>query len=125
MAKKFALIYIIDDDAIFVKITTRILMLKGICDEFLIFKNGKEALEYIKPRLLNNQSVADIILLDINMPIMDGWEFLDNLQTIRQSEFLNINMITSSIDPLDKQKAEGYPLIKNFLTKPISIDKLK
>ena len=125
MPKKFDLIYIIDDDAIFVKITTRILTSKGICEDFLVFKNGKEALDYIKPRLLKNEPMADIILLDINMPIMDGWEFLDNLQTIPQSEVLNINMITSSIDPLDMQKAESYSLIKNFLTKPISVDKLK
>ena len=125
MPKKYELIYIIDDDEIFIKITTRLLQLGGICDNFLVFKNGQEALDYIKPRLISSEPLADMILLDINMPVMDGWEFLDTLQTIPNSEKLNINLISSSIDPLDIRKAESYDLIKNFLTKPISIDKLK
>jgi CheY-like chemotaxis protein len=125
MPRKFELIYIIDDDVIFVKITTRLLQLSGICDNFLVFKNGQEALDYIKPRLLHSEPLADMILLDINMPVMDGWEFLDNLQKVPNSDKLNINLISSSIDPLDIQKAESYDLIKNFLTKPISVDKLK
>ena len=125
MPTKFELIYIIDDDAIFVKITTRLLQLAGICDNFLVFKNGQEALDYIKPRLVNSEPLADMILLDINMPVMDGWEFLDNLKNVPNSEKLNINLISSSIDPVDIQKAESYDLIKNFLTKPISVDKVK
>src|SRR5437868_2093303 len=125
MSKKLDLIYIIDDDEIFIKITTRLLQLGGICDNFLVFKNGQEALDYIKPRLENNEKLADMILLDINMPVMDGWEFLDVLETVPNSNKLNINLISSSIDPLDIQKAENYDLIKNFLTKPISVEKLK
>ena len=125
MPRKFDLIYIIDDDAIFTKITTRLLQLGGICDNFLVFKNGQEALDYIKPRIANSEPIADMIFLDINMPVMDGWEFLENLKTVPNSDKLNINLISSSIDPLDIEKAESYGLVKNFLTKPISVDKLK
>lgn len=122
---KLDLIYIIDDDEIFVKITTKLLQLAGICDNFTVFKNGQEALDYIKPRLQNSEPLANMTLLDINMPVMDGWEFLDNIQNEKNSEKLNINMISSSIDPLDIEKAKTYSLIQNFLTKPINIEKLK
>lgn len=125
MPKRFELICIIDDDTIFVKLTARLLQLGGFSGEFLIFKNGKEALDYIKPKLLTLEPLPDLILLDINMPIMDGWEFLDNLQSVPNSETLNINMVSSSIAPSDIQKAESYQLVKNFLTKPISVEKLK
>ena len=66
---------------------------------------------------------VDVIFLDINMPIMDGWGFLDELISLDLKEHIIINMITSSIDPLDHQKWSNFkdrcPYALNFKNKPI------
>jgi CheY-like chemotaxis protein len=64
----------------------------------------------------------DLILLDLNMPFLTGWQFLDKLK--ENGLNYRVVILTSSINPMDKQKAEDYPLIDGFLIKPIEMEKL-
>ncbi|MEW2919865.1 response regulator [Muricauda sp. ANG21] len=121
--KKVNSIFIVDDDPITVFGIRKMLKPVAICEDVQIFQNGKEALDSIIQRMEGGGDIPEVIFLDINMPIMDGWDFLDEVMKLNLSEKIIINMITSSIDPLDYQKwneAKAKCLhILNFKNKPI------
>jgi CheY-like chemotaxis protein len=68
----------------------------------------------------------DVIFLDINMPVMNGWEFLDALgkKTTEIAEIPHIYLLSSSLDPVDKNKASQINLVKGFISKPLEIEKI-
>ncbi|MDO1501459.1 response regulator [Winogradskyella maritima] len=115
---------IIDDDPIFVFGARRIMEMADFCSSFMIFKNGKDALDNLKPILESGRQLPDIILLDINMPIMDGWEFLDEFIKIECNQEITIYIVSSSIDPMDMKRVENYENVSNYIVKPISPDTL-
>ena len=91
---------------------------------FTVVSSCQNALEAFS--ILSKQKI-DIVLLDINMPIMNGWEFLDeykrlNLDPLGKSK---IYIISSSVFNNDINKAKSYPLVKDFVSKPLSVDKIK
>ena len=115
-------IFIIDDDEIFQFITRKSFEKLERKDDLLFFHNGEDALNYIKDSGANDQSIPDVIFLDINMPIMDGWDFLDELGklNISTSRTPYIYMVSSSIDDKDATKSKLYPMIKDYISKPIT-----
>ncbi|MCB0480345.1 MAG: response regulator [Flavobacteriales bacterium] len=118
---KLKRILLIDDDPIQNLINTKLLKRLEFSEEIHISVNGREALEdYIS----KHDAPPDIIFLDINMPIMNGWEFLDLLVNKGWEKFPKIYMLTSSISPEDIQKSEDHPMVESYFTKPLSIDKL-
>ncbi|MBT0606699.1 response regulator [Aequorivita echinoideorum] len=123
--KKIDLACIVDDDPIFVYGTRRMMELVNFCDAFLIFKNGKDALDNLTALIEAGQRLPDLILLDLNMPIMDGWQFLDVFTQIEIEKKIVIYIVSSSIDPKDFDRAKHYDSVSNFVVKPISIDVLK
>ena len=116
---------IIDDDPIFIFGAKRMMELSNFCKSFMVFKNRQEAINQLKPIMLNGKDIPDIILLDINMPIMDGWEFLDEFIKIEAHKSITIYIVSSSIDPVDLNRAKRYKNISNYIIKPISIETLK
>ena len=93
----------------------------GHFDMFEIIAECQNAIETIN--ILNTQEI-DLIFLDINMPMMNGFQFLDNLSE-QLIEFLHsskVVMLSSSVDPRDIEKAKHYPIVKDFISKPLSID---
>ena len=117
---------IIDDDPIFVFGAQRLMKMSNFCKGFLIFHDGEQALNHLAPVLRGTvkSAIPDVILLDINMPILDGWQFLDAIINIEVVKKITIFIVTSSIDPRDKEKAKSYASVKNFVVKPITQDKL-
>ena len=111
---------IIDDDKIFTYILSR--QMKGVefCKNLLVFHNGLEALKYLKPILESPESLPDVILLDLNMPVMDGWQFLDEFVKFKVSKKVTLYIISSSIDSADHEKAKQYEAVSHFYIKPIS-----
>ena len=90
----------------------------------MIFKNGLEAINNLKPIIASGENIPEVILLDINMPIMDGWQFLDEFIQIPCKQKIYIYIVSSSIDPADQQKIKEYENISNYIVKPITIEDL-
>lgn len=110
-------ILLVDDDEIFLMLA-KINIEKVIPDATIYTAaNGEEAMTF-----LTNQEV-DVIFLDLNMPIMDGWELLERLKN-HDKVSQKIFVVTSSIDPSDKKKAEDNPLVTSMVEKPLDKQKL-
>lgn len=101
--KKIEAISVIDDDPITIFGIKKMLDSLGICDCITTYANGKMAIDGIRKSISSGQGVPDILFLDINMPIMDGWQFLEEFIAIPIQKSVRINIVTSSIDPLDKR----------------------
>ena len=121
-------IMIIDDDEVDRYLLKRILNKVGTSHQIFEADNGKTALDFFSRYEENTKKYEGkfpplLVFLDINMPIMDGWGFLDELISLDLKEHIIINMITSSIDPLDHQKWSNFkdrcPYALNFKNKPI------
>ncbi|MFT5890078.1 MAG: response regulator RpfG family c-di-GMP phosphodiesterase [Dokdonia sp.] len=119
---------IIDDDDMYVNLITKVLDIKNLVKNLLIFKNGKEALDYFVRtlKLLEERKIPQIILLDLNMPIMNGWEFLSSLSEYDFPELKNATLyiVSSSINPADIERSKTINLVKDFLIKPVTMDQL-
>ena len=119
--RKVNLTYIVDDDKIFVFVLKRILEKNKNFNQVLDFKNGKEVLN----KLFDSDIVLpDIILLDINMPVIDGWQFLEQIEKLPNKEELNVFIMSSSIDANDIEKSKSFSTVKDFISKPINNDKI-
>lgn len=120
MFKNYQLAYIIDDDPVFVLLFKKILTKLGKFDAIVNFENGQLALDAITNKHKNKETLPDIVFLDINMPILDGWEFLKLVEKHQFKDHLNIYMVSSSIDNSEIKKSKKYKSVKNFISKPIS-----
>jgi CheY-like chemotaxis protein len=97
-------------------------------DEIVTAKNGEEALKYFNSLKTNNSiKKPQLIFLDLNMPVMNGWEFLDSFMSKEYSEYhdTKIIILSSTIDPEDLKKSKKYPMVLDFLPKPISKEMLE
>lgn len=126
MADKIT-IYIIDDDEIFQFITRKSFERLERTDHLFFFLNGEEALASIKEGIAGNAPSPDLIFLDINMPIMDGWDFMAELNKLEpdMQKTPQIYMVSSSIDDKDLIKSKSYPMIKDYIVKPIKDTHIK
>ena len=89
--------------------------------------NGQEGINFVKNKLNNQEEFPDIIFLDINMPLMNGWEFLEEYEHIKNDikKKVTINMLSSSVYNDDISKAETYATVNKFISKPLTVDKIK
>jgi CheY-like chemotaxis protein len=121
----FNKILIIDDDPIHNMVSSKLIEKAKFSNKTDKVLSGKLELEYLSRNAKEN-SLPDLIFLDINMPLMDGWEFLKHYEEFRKENAVDIHilMLTSSISPEDIEKSKNHPLVFEFVTKPLSIDKL-
>jgi CheY-like chemotaxis protein len=116
---------IIDDDDVYINLIKKIIDLKNLSENLIIFKNGKEALNYFKPIIENtsDESFPEIILLDLNMPVMDGWNFLEEFMKIKTGRTIKTTLyiVSSSINPFDLERAKSYSMVTDYLIKPVNI----
>lgn len=124
-------IMFIDDDEIVKMVGTKVLKRINYTNEISYFSNGLEALENILYRINNNEIKVEndpiLILLDINMPKMDAWEFMNEftLLTPEIKDKFKIVIVTSSFNPEDKSKAFSYEEIEDYANKPLSVSIFK
>ena len=116
-------ILIVDDDPVSILILKKNLELIHVTEEITTFSNGKEAFLFFKDQYSEEENY--FIFLDINMPQMNGWEFLNEIDPFVKKTNTYIFILTSSVNKVDMDKATQYLLIEKYLTKPISKDALK
>lgn len=119
-------IAVVDDDKIFQLITNKTLITIEQVGQVWQFYNGEEALVYLQEHASEPAQLPDIILLDINMPVVDGWTFLKDYRDLHHqlSKPISIHMVSSSIDPKDIERAKATPLVQEYIIKPITKDKI-
>lgn len=127
MTKEPIQILIIDDDEINNFIAAKLIDKIPAKAKVNTCLNGLEGINYIKSKLSNQAEFPDIIFLDINMPIMNGWEFLEKYELIKKEvkKTVTINMLSSSVYNADINKADTYGTVKKFMSKPLTVDKIK
>ena len=95
--------------------------------EIMACLNGKYAIDQLMDiQRVDPEKLPDYILLDINMPIMNGWEFLDEFKRLNIDPLgkCKIYIISSSVFSNDINKARSYPLVKDFISKPLNVEKI-
>jgi PAS domain S-box-containing protein len=112
-------VWIVDDDQVITYVTNRLLKNVDPTLHVTEFLSAKMALE----KLRLDENCPDILLLDINMPGINGWEFLEELGRTRH--FVNVYMYSSSIDPEDVKRARAYPMVREFLSKPLDMNTIR
>ncbi|WP_299152469.1 response regulator [uncultured Christiangramia sp.] len=130
MGQKVELACIIDDDKIYVNLVKKIIEIKKLSENLLIYKNGKEALDYFKNSMssvTHEDLFPDIIFLDLNMPVMDGWEFLNEFLKIKNNlnKKITLYVVSSSIDPRDLERVKSFNMVTDYLIKPIELKKFE
>lgn len=113
-------VLLIDDNPIDLMINEKTVL--RFNPEIQLYKasSGQLALDMLS----SGELIPNIILLDIKMPLMNGFEFLDALETLSIEKNFAIHMLSSSIDPSDLKEAEDREIVKSYIEKPISMDKL-
>lgn len=118
---------IIDDDPIFVYGAKRMMKEAGFCNQISVYENGNDALQGFKELAKNGEELPSIIFLDLNMPIMNGWDFLADFITIPafDPEKTLIYVISSSVDPRDLIRIKDTKVISNYILKPLTAEDLE
>lgn len=113
---------LIDDDEIVVYLTQKIVSQNDLVELIKVFNNGKDAIDYLKENINNPELLPEIIFLDLFMPIMDGWEFLDEYITLRprMGKSITIYIISSSVSPTDINRAKKYSEVSDYIIKPVT-----
>jgi CheY-like chemotaxis protein len=117
-------IFCIDDDPITLMLCKKAMQKVDFAEEITTFQSGEDAISFFhnNSNSPNNSSIPELIFLDLNMPVMSGWEFLD-IYLNRDYHLIfktNIIVLSSTIDPKDIEKSKSYPMVVNFLSKPIN-----
>ncbi len=121
------IVALVDDDYIFQLTASRLLKAANASANVLQFSNGEEALRYLNEHADEESKLPDILLLDINMPHVDGWMFLNDYTHLKEklSKEIKIYMVSSSIDPVDMNRAKSNISVKDYIVKPISREGFK
>lgn len=123
--KKINTLFIVDDDAIYQLLVRKIVQSTNFVNRIERFFNGLEAIEHLKTIQGASEELPDIIFLDLFMPVMDGWGFLEEYLTLspRLDKKITIYIISSSIDPADIEKARAINAVTDYIVKPLTEDK--
>lgn len=120
-------ICIVDDDDIYQFTVIKTLEPLQLAKKIIVFSDGEEAINFLMDNLNKEHELPDVIFLDINMPIMDGFQFMEEYVKIkpRLGKKTTIYMVSSSVDPVDIERAKKISDISDYIIKPIEPGKLK
>lgn len=117
-------ILLVDDSEITNRVHTLMFRKAGYDVQIETASDGLEALELLRAGLEQGRPCPDVLLLDLNMPRMNGFEFLDAYQAVPEPlrATIVLVMVTSSLLPRDKERAERNPYVRAFKIKPLDVD---
>ena len=118
---------LVDDDPVINMIHSKLIS-KSCSYDVDAHENGKEALHKLAAQLDSDPpELPSLILLDINMPVIDGWQFLAELNKLDldRSARIKVIIVSSSVDIEDIEKSKTYPLVTDFISKPLTMDRMK
>lgn len=117
-------VFIIDDDPIHQRIAQIMIAKHKLFDEYISYTEAELALEYLRENVNTTTALPEVILLDLNMPVVDGWDFLEAFEKFQAelSKDIRIFIVTSSVDEKDKIRSQTFSFVKGFISKPLSPD---
>ena len=116
----------IDDDPIALLLSKLVISKSNFASKIITLANGQEGINYLEKEETVNASKASghplLILLDLNMPVMDGWEFLEQFSQKLKQQYAGakIILLSSSIDPNDIRKSKQFEMVLDFFPKPLT-----
>ncbi|OOQ58259.1 response regulator [Mucilaginibacter pedocola] len=117
---------VVDDDEIYTFTVKRIIGRSEIANKTIFFHNGQAALDFFIANAHNAEALPDLILLDINMPVLDGWQFLAEYVKLvpEMGKKITVFIVSSSIDEEDYARARAIEIVSDFIVKPLTVDHL-
>ena len=114
-------VWLIDDDEVFVFLTKKLIAQTEQAVILETYINGQEAIDRLQEISADESALPDLVLLDLNMPVMDGWEFLNAFQEVEFSapDKIHLYIVTSSISPYEVERAKQIPAVQEFIVKPM------
>lgn len=127
MTPKPFILSLIDDDEIYQYGFKRTVEKSKFAKKVLVFSDGEQAMHFMIDNIANSQELPDVIFLDINMPIMNGFEFMEEYVKLKPKvgKKITIYMVSSSIDPTDIARAKEIGELTDYIIKPVNESKLK
>ena len=125
MSNVLKTVLLIDDNEATNMLHERIIKKAAVTENVVVKTNGKNGIDYINECLNNGVDLPELILLDINMPVMNGWEFLQEYERVTSSvDDSNRNvvvMLTTSLNPKDMERSKSFRSVSKYLGKPLSL----
>lgn len=120
--KSIKSLFLVDDDEIFTFLTKRTIEETQLVDQIKIFTNGQDAIDFLEKAAGDKLLLPEVILLDINMPILDGWGFLEEFVLLKPhiGKKITIYVVSTSISPHDLERAKNISDVTDFIIKPIT-----
>ena len=119
------IICLIDDDEIYQFTAQKSIESTGLAQKIIAFSDGQQALDYLTQNMVNVGELPDVVFLDINMPYLDGWGFLEGFKELdgKMGKEITIYMVSSSVLEEDIAKAKTFGKVKGYVIKPITPSK--
>lgn len=123
---RFTDVLLVEDDPITIMVCDRIIKMTLFAEKVTSCENGKIAIDYLSA-MQNKENAPKIIFLDINMPVMNGWDFLEEFEKVKAEYKLlpRIYLLSSTVDPEDYKKAKAFTLVESFISKPLNKEALE
>lgn len=117
---KQTLVLLVDDDPMSNTYSGLVVKKQNPNTELITFGSGMEALDYLRDP---SSARPDIIFLDLNMPVMNGWDFMEEYQKMALG--IEVVVVTSSNEPVDRERSKNYSGITDYFVKPITVDNIR
>ncbi len=124
--KRIHQLTLVDDDEVFVFLAKKAIKQTNLVELVKVFDNGQEILDYLLENQENPEKLPEVMLLDLSMPVMDGWQFLNEFHKLspKLPKKINIFICSSSISPEEIEMANKMNEVSDFIIKPINKDKM-